>query len=418
MSPGHVLRESEFREVVDLILRARRRTLQTVNMSLVALYWEVGRYISRKLQKAVWGTGVVDELARYISRRHSDLRGFERRNLFRMRQFYDAYKGQETAAQLARHISWSANLLILSRCKSKEEREFYLHLAHREVRDKRETDRQLRGALFERAVLGKPKVSPAVTQLHQDAERIFKDSYLVDFLGLPETHSEQELQTAIIVNLKRFLLELGRDFAFVGEQYLLPVGGQDFRLDLLFYHRELQSLIAIELKVDEFKPEYLGKLEFYLEALDRDVRKPHENPSIGVLLCASKDNEVVEYALSRAASPALIAEYQTRLPDRRTLQRKLHEFYELAKPADRTAQVASGQRVRQAAMIKTQKMPALSLGSQYSMKQKVIASHPIAAATDRSITGGSLRRSMARQARKVPSNPNTTSPNAKAEFRP
>ena len=173
--------------------------------------------------------------------------------------------------------------------------------------------------------------------MHPDAETIFKDSYLVDFLGLPEAHSEQELQTAIIGNLKRFLLKLGQDFAFVGEQYLLPVGGQDFRLDLLFYHRELQSLIAIELKVDEFKPEYLGKLEFYLEALDRDVRKSHENPTIGVLLCASKDNEVVEYALSRVASPALIAEYQTRLPDKGTLQRKLHEFYELAKPGARTA---------------------------------------------------------------------------------
>ena len=148
------------------------------------------------------------------------------------------------------------------------------------------------------------------------------------------------------MNLKRFLLELGRDFAFVGEQYLLPVGGQDFRLDLLFYHRELQSLIAIELEVDEFEPEHLGKLEFYLEALDRDVRKSHENPSIGVLLCASKDNEVVEYALSRAASPALIAEYQTRLPDRRMLQRKLHEFYQLAKPETGAAAKGATRRSR------------------------------------------------------------------------
>ena len=287
-APDFSGRESEFREVVDLIRGARQRTLQEVNTSLVTLYWEVGRYISQKLQKAIWGEGVVDQLARYISRCHSDLRGFERRNLFRMRQFYDAYKDHKAVAQLARHVSWSGNLLILSRCKSREEREFYLHLAHREAWDKRETDRQLRGALFERAVLGRPKVSPAVTLLHPAAEAIFKDSYLVDFLGLPEAHSEHELQTAIIANLKRFLLELGRDFAFVGEQYLLPVGGQDFRLDLLFYHRELQSLIAIELKVDEFKPEYLGKLEFYLEALDRDVRKAHENPSIGVLLCASK----------------------------------------------------------------------------------------------------------------------------------
>jgi predicted nuclease of restriction endonuclease-like (RecB) superfamily len=345
-APDFPGRESEFREVVDLIRGARRRALQAVNTSLVALYWEVGRYISHKLQKAIWGEGVVDQLACYISRCHSDLRGFERRNLFRMRQFYDAYKDHKAAASLVRYVSWSGNLLIFSRCKSPEEREFYLRLAHREGWDKRETDRQLRGALFERAVLGRPKVSPAVTQLHPDAEAIFKDSYLVDFLGLPEAHSEQELQTAIIVNLKRFLLELGRDFAFVGEQYLLPVGGQDFRLDLLFYHRELQSLIAIELKVDEFKPEYLGKLEFYLEALDRDVRKSHENPSIGVLLCASKDNEVVEYALSRAASPALIAEYKTRLPDRRTLQRKLHEFYELAKPGTRTAAKGATRRRR------------------------------------------------------------------------
>ena len=328
--------ESEFREVVDLIRGARRRALQAVNTSLVSLYWEVGRYISQKLREAVWGEGVVDQLARYISRRHSDLRGFERRNLFRMRQFYDAYKDHRAAAPLIRTLSWSSNLLILSRCKSPQEREFYLRLAHREGWDKRETDRQLRGALFERAILARPKVSPAVTLLHPDAEAIFKDSYLVDFLNLPEGHSEQELQVAIIMNLKRFLLELGRDFAFVGEQYLLQVGGQDFRLDLLFYHRELQSLVAIELKVDEFKPEYLGKLEFYLEALDRDVRKSHENPSIGVLLCTSKDSEVVEYALSRAVSPALIAEYQTRLPDRKTLQRKLHEFYQLAKPRSRT----------------------------------------------------------------------------------
>jgi predicted nuclease of restriction endonuclease-like (RecB) superfamily len=233
-APDFLGRESEFREVVDLIRAARQRVLQAVNSSLVALYWEVGRYISQKLQKSIWGEGVVDELARYISSRHSDLRGFERRNLFRMRQFYDAYKDHKAAAPLVRHVSWSGNLLILSRCKSPEEREFYLRLAHREGWDKRETDRQLRGALFERAILGRPKVSPAVTQLHPEAETIFKDSYLVDFLGLPEAHSEQELQTAIIVNLKRFLLELGRDFAFVGEQYQLPVGGQDFRLDLLF----------------------------------------------------------------------------------------------------------------------------------------------------------------------------------------
>jgi DUF1016 N-terminal domain len=174
-APELLGRESEFREVVDLIRGARQRALQAVNTSLVALYWEVGRYISQKLQRAIWGEGVVDQLARYISRCHADLRGFERRNLFRMRQFYDAYKDHKAAAPLVRHISWSGNLLILSRCKSPEEREFYLRLAHREGWDKRETDRQLRGALFERAIMGRPKVSPAVTQLHPDAGVIFKD---------------------------------------------------------------------------------------------------------------------------------------------------------------------------------------------------------------------------------------------------
>ena len=195
-------------------------------------------------------------------------------------------------------------------------------------------ERQLKGALFERTVLSPPKTSPAVKQIYPAAETIFKDTYLLDFLDIPADHSESELQHSLVAKLKRFLIELGRGFAFVGEQYLLQVGGRDFRLDLLFYHRELQCLVAFDLKIDEFQPEQLGKMEFYLEALDRDVRKPHERPSIGVLLCATKDNEVVEYSLSRSLSPALIAEYQTALPDKHLLQRKLHEFYQLAAPAD------------------------------------------------------------------------------------
>ena len=165
---------------------------------------------------------------------------------------------------------------------------------------------------------------------------MFKDSSLLDFLDLPEGHSEGDLQRGLVANLKKFLIELGRDFAFVGEQYVLQVGSRDFRLDLLFFHRELQCLVAIELKIEEFQPEHLGKLEFYLEALDRDVRKPHERPSIGVVLCATKDNEVVEYTLIRAASPTLIAEYQTQLPDRKLLLRKLHELYELAQSLEET----------------------------------------------------------------------------------
>ena len=168
-----------------------------------------------------------------------------------------------------------------------------------------------------------------MTQTHPDALSVFKDSYLVEFLDLPAGHAEADLHRGLLHRLKDFLIELGRDFCFVGSEYPLQVGNRDFALDLLFFHRGLNCLVAIELKVGRFEPEYLGKLGFYLEALDRDVKKPHENPAIGLLLCASKDDEVVEYALSRSLSPALIAEYQTQLPDKKLLQAKLHEFYQL-----------------------------------------------------------------------------------------
>jgi predicted nuclease of restriction endonuclease-like (RecB) superfamily len=185
--------------------------------------------------------------------------------------------------------------------------------------------------LFERTVLSPAKLSPPVTELHPAAAEVFKDTYLLDFLDLPPSHSEADLQRALVEQLKQFLIEFGRDFCFIGSQYLLQVGGRDFALDLLFFNRALNCLVGFELKIDEFQPSHLGQLEFYLEALDRDVRKPHEGPAIGVLLCATKDHEVVEYALSRAVSPALVAEYQTRLPDKALLQAKLHEFYELAR---------------------------------------------------------------------------------------
>ena len=185
-------------------------------------------------------------------------------------------------------------------------------------------------ALFERAVLNPPKLSTALRELHPGAESLFRDAYLVEFLNLPDKHRNADLHQGLLRNLQQFLCEIGRDFCFAGSEVPLQVGGRDFALDLLFFHRELNCLVAIELKIGEFQPEHLGKLEFYLEALDRDLRKPHESPSMGVLLCASKDSEVVEYALSRTLSPALVAEYQTRLPDRHLLQSKLHEFYSLS----------------------------------------------------------------------------------------
>lgn len=326
--PAHINQaETAFAEVVNLIQSARRQAFQSVNTTLIELYWQVGAYISRKIEAADWGDGVVEQLATYIARTQPSLRGFTRPNLFRMRQFYEAYRNDEKVSPLVRQLTWTHNLIILSQSKREEEREFYLRLTIKEKWSKRELERQFRTALFERTILHPVKVSPAVTQIHPDALNVFKDSYLVEFLDLPDGHDESDLHQGLQHRLKAFLIELGRDFCFVGSEFPLQVGKRDFALDLLFFHRGLNCLVAIELKVGRFEPEYLGKLGFYLEALDRDVKKSHENPAIGVLLCASKDAEVVEYALSRALSPAMIAEYQTQLPDKKLLQAKLHEFY-------------------------------------------------------------------------------------------
>ena len=321
--------EFECSEILGMVAAARLRVVQAVNTTLIELYWQVGEVISRKIAGAEWGDGVVDQLAEHIARAQPGLRGFTRRNLFRMRQFYEAYQDKQIVSALLTQLPWTHHLIILSQSKRPEEREFYLRLAIREQWSSRELERQFKGGLFERTVLTPVKVSPLVTQTHPDALSVFKDSYLVEFLDLPAGHAEADLHRGLLHRLKDFLIELGRDFCFVGSEYPLQVGNRDFALDLLFFHRGLNCLVAIELKVGRFEPEYLGKLGFYLEALDRDVKKPHENPAIGVLLCASKDDEVVEYALSRSLSPALIAEYQTQLPDKKLLQAKLHEFYQL-----------------------------------------------------------------------------------------
>ena len=321
--------QPHFDEVLTLIEQARQRATQAVNTQLIELYWQVGAYISNKLDQAEWGDAVVSQLAEYLAQTQPGLRGFTRSNLFRMRQFYQTYRDDEKVAALPRQLSWTHNLSIIGQCKRPEEREFYLRMAIQEKWSSRELDRQLKNALFERSVLHPAKVTQVVTHTHPGALDVFRDAYMVEFLDLPAGHAEADLHQGLLQRLKDFLIELGRDFCFVGSEYPLQVGGRDFALDLLFFHRGLNCLVAIELKVGRFEPEYLGKLDFYLEALDRTERKPHENPAIGVLLCASKDDEVVEYVLNRTLSPALIAEYQTQLPNKALLQAKLHEFYAL-----------------------------------------------------------------------------------------
>lgn len=246
-----------------------------------------------------------------------------------MKQFYETYKGvDEKLSTLLRQISWSNNLAIMSRCKTQEERLFYLNLCIHDHLSFRQLDRQIDSALYERNKIGTPKLSPVLREIAPQAEQLFRDQYVMEFIGGKEYQHENTMKKALIAQMKEFVLELGKDFLFIDEEYRLQVGNSDFRIDLLFYHRELQCLVAFELKMEKFKPEHLGQLNFYLEALDRDVRKPKENPSIGILLCKDKDDAVVEYALSRSLSPTMVAEYQLCLPDKKLLQHKLHEIYE------------------------------------------------------------------------------------------
>jgi predicted nuclease of restriction endonuclease-like (RecB) superfamily len=339
--------DGSFDEVVRLIELARERAFRAVNSELVGLYWEVGEYISRKIESAEWGDGVVEELAAHIAQTQPGLRGFTRRNLFRMRQFYETYRDDEIVSPLVSQLPWTHHLIILSQIKRSEEREFYVRMAIAERWTKRELERQFQASLFARTVLNPPKLSTTLRETHPQSPEIFKDSYVVEFLGLHAEHSEADLHGALLRNLTRFLVEMGRDFCFVGTKYPLQVGGQDFALDLLFFHRGLNALVAIELKAGRFEPEHLGKLNFYLEALDRDVRKPHERPSIGVLLCATKNDEVVEYALSRSLSPTLIAEYETKLPAKALLRAKLHELYAaLSSEEDKTETSTRRQRTQ------------------------------------------------------------------------
>ena len=237
-----------------------------------------------------------------------------------------------TGRTLVTQLPWTHHLIILSQTKHSEEREFYLLAAIQGRWSKRELQRQIRTGAALRSLPATKKVSPPVTQIHPTAVDEFKSAYSLEFLGLAQDHSESDLHGALLRNLGRFINELGRDFCYVGSEYPVQVGSQDFAIDLVFFHRGLTCLVAFELKVREFRPEDLGKLNFYLEALDRDVKKPHERPSIGILLCASKDNEVVEYALSRSLSPTLVAEYQTALPSKALLRRKLHELYAQLSP--------------------------------------------------------------------------------------
>ncbi len=318
--------ERQFTDVLHQIQKARQKVFKQVNTALIEIYWNVGKYISEQVEANVWGKSVVAQLAVFIALNDPEIKGFGERNLWRMKQFYEVCGENKKLSTLWSVLSWSHNRRIMT-LKSEEEREFYLNLCVQHHYSVRELNRLIDCSTFERTMLSEKKLSATVQELPQHVTGIFKDSYVFDFLQLPQSHLENDLQAALLTHLKEFILELGRGFSFVGQEYRLQVGTEDFYVDLLFFHRQLQCLVAIELKTTRFKPDHLGRLEFYLEALDRDVKLPHENPSIGLLLCREKNDEVVEYALSRSASPTVVADYETKLIPKELLRRKLNEFY-------------------------------------------------------------------------------------------
>ena len=327
-----------FNQIIELIENRRNNAYKKVNEEMILLYNEVGKYLYELIEKGNYGDKITTKAAEFMSSNYPTIKGFNKRNLERMIQFYKTYKDDEIATPLVTQLSWTNNLLILSGSKTKEERHFYLQLAIKENYSKRELDRQLQSAYYERYMLSEGNILPTQNKTIDEDDypntRIL-DMYSLEFLDLPNEYSEKDLKNSIIKNMKNFILEVGKDFTFIGDEYRVQVGNHDFYVDLLFYNRELSCLVAFELKLGEFKAEYLGKMNLYLEALDRDVKKPQENPSVGIILCSSKDKDVVEYSLSKNMSKTLISEYKLKLIDKKLLEMKLKEIQNIIENSEK-----------------------------------------------------------------------------------
>lgn len=367
---ANATQEQEFTEVVNIIVLHRSKASRTINEQSLLCAWYVGGFVSKKLKKEEWGSKVVSQLSEYIRSKHPDIKGFSKRNLYNMVMFYDEYSSETFAATIRKYMTdkfvqsetaqigleqenaiivqsgtaqfvqlqtgQMPNILtlttltnhieILCRCKSVEERLFYILYAHKEQLLVRELQRCISNQTYSALLSDKTNLSKGLLETYPSSPMMFKDTYFVDFLNLPKKHSESKLKHGLIEHMKQFILELGKDFIFMDQEYRLNVGASSFKADLLFFHRGLQALVAVELKKTKFHPRDLGQLEFYLEALDRDVKRSNENPSIGIILCPDADKVVVEYAMSRSMSPTMIAEYKRILIPQEQMQQQLKEF--------------------------------------------------------------------------------------------
>jgi hypothetical protein len=367
--------EQQFDEVINIILQHQGRASRAVNEEMLLMAWNVGGYVSHKLKSEEWGSKVVTLLSEYIRTKQPKLKGYSRSSIYNMVLFYEEYSSERFLSTASQYLSkefvqpktaqinnpslsqtnqgttvfpmqivqprigqfpklltlttLTNHIEILCRCKSSEERLFYILYAHKEHLVKRELQRSITNQTYTTLLGDKKNMSKGLLQTYPNAPVVFKDTLFVDFLGLPQKHSETKLKKGLIEHMKQFILELGKDFIFMDQEYNLNVGASTFKADLLFFHRGLQALVAVELKKTKFHPRDLGQLEFYLEALDRDVKRSNENPSIGILLCPDADKMVVEYAMSRSMSPTLITEYKRILIPQERMQEQLNEYCNL-----------------------------------------------------------------------------------------
>ncbi len=298
-------------EVKQRIRTAQYEALKAVNKELIALYWDIGRLIITRQEGETWGKSVVEQLASYLQAEFPGISGFSTRNIWRMRDFYLTYHADEKLSPLVAEIAWTHNLVIMEKCKDSLEREFYIRATRKFGWTKNVLINQIENQSYEKTLLNQNNFEQTVSEdIQNQAKLAVKDEYTFDFLELADEHSERQLEQAILARVEPFLQEMGGMFTFVGSQYRLEIGDEEYFIDILLYHRLLKCLIAIELKIGKFLPEYVGKMQFYLAALDDKVKLPDENSSIGIILCKSKNKTIVEYALKESNKPIGVATYQ------------------------------------------------------------------------------------------------------------
>ena len=298
------------KEIKEKIHRAQLRAMRAVNCELLSLYSDIGKSIVEKQENLGWGRSVVENLSQDLQKAFPGIKGFSEANIWRMRMFYLTYKENEKLAPLVREIGWSHNIIVLEKCKDDLEREFYIRMTKKYGWTKNILIHQIEGQSYEKYLINQTNFDKSLEMKYRhQAKLAVRDSYNFDFLELGRDYDERELELGLIKNIRNFLLEMGGDFSFIGNQFKLDLDGEEFFIDLLLYHRRLKCLIAIELKTTDFKPEYTGKLQFYLAVLDDKIRGKGENPSMGIIICKSKKRTVVEYALRNTRSPVGIADY-------------------------------------------------------------------------------------------------------------